>query len=104
MKKPKFKVSEQHRWQIYLLRSTPAQYLGMVEAPDEAGAMDNAIVELKGKRCCDHTSAGSSADRHRSGDQAARRTLVCSAQAHGRSSSIFWAGQPLTSLARISAR
>ena len=37
------------------------------------------------------------------GDQAARKALVCSAQAHGGSSSNFWAGQPLTSLFRISA-
>ena len=59
---------------------------------------------IKRKRWCDHTSTGSSAGRHRCGDQAARRTLDCSAQAHGRSSSSFWAGQPLTSLARISAR
>jgi hypothetical protein len=46
----------------------------------------------------------SAPDRFRSGDQAARRTRVCSAQAHGRSWSSFWTGQPLTSLTRISAR
>jgi hypothetical protein len=37
-------------------------------------------------------------------DQAARRALVWSAQAHGSSSSSFCIGQPLTSLARVSAR
>jgi hypothetical protein len=37
-------------------------------------------------------------------DQAARRARYWSAQAHGSSSSIFCIGQPLTSLARISAR
>lgn len=46
----------------------------------------------------------SAPDRYRSGDQAARRTPVCSAQAHGRSWSSFWTGQPFTSLTRISAR
>jgi hypothetical protein len=70
----------------------------------KAVGLDLAKRVFQGKRCCDHTSTGSSAGRHRSGDQAARRTLDCSAQAHGRSSSSFWAGQPLTSLARISAR
>src|SRR5258708_6328014 len=37
-------------------------------------------------------------------DQAARRALVWSAQADGSSSSSFCIGQPLTSLARVSAR
>jgi hypothetical protein len=37
-------------------------------------------------------------------NQAARRTRFCSAQAQGSSSSSFFAGQPLTSLARMSAR
>jgi hypothetical protein len=43
-KKPK--EPQQHRWQIYHLRGTPAQYLGLVEAPDEQAAMNKAIVDL----------------------------------------------------------
>jgi hypothetical protein len=40
------KEPQQHSWQIYHLRGTPAQYLGLVEAPDEQAAVKKAIVEL----------------------------------------------------------
>jgi hypothetical protein len=40
------KEPQQHRWQIYHLRGTPAQFLGLVEAPNEAAAITKAIVEL----------------------------------------------------------
>jgi hypothetical protein len=45
-KKPK-QEPEQRRWQIYYLRGTPAQYLGMVEASDEDAAIKKALTELK---------------------------------------------------------
>jgi hypothetical protein len=44
-KKPK--EPEQYTWQIYHLRGTPAQYLGMVEAPDENAAIKKAVADLK---------------------------------------------------------
>jgi hypothetical protein len=46
IKKPT-EPEQQYRWQIYHIRGTPAQYLGMVEAPDAAGAIRKAITELK---------------------------------------------------------
>jgi hypothetical protein len=45
MKKPK--EPQQHTWQIYHLRGTPAQYLGMVEPPDADAAIKQAVVDLK---------------------------------------------------------
>jgi hypothetical protein len=45
MKKPK--EPEKHRWQIYHIRGTPAQYLGMFHAPDETAAILKATEELK---------------------------------------------------------
>jgi hypothetical protein len=47
MKKLKVKDPVRHHWQIYHLRGTPAQYLGMVEAPTEAAAIKRATTELK---------------------------------------------------------
>jgi hypothetical protein len=34
-------------WSIYRLRSTPAEYLGRVIAPDQDGAIAKAIEEFK---------------------------------------------------------
>ena len=94
----KIPAAQRQRIQMVLLRES-----GMAQ-PAIAAAMGVSLSTVNRKRCCDHTSAVGSSGRHRSGDQAARRTLVCSAQAHGSNSSSFWAGQPLTSLARMSAR
>ena len=44
-KKPK--APEQYSWHVYHIRGTPAQYLGTVEAPDEAAATKKATEELK---------------------------------------------------------
>jgi hypothetical protein len=44
-KKPK--EPQQHCWQIYHLRGTPAQFLGLVEAPDAGAAILKATKELK---------------------------------------------------------
>jgi 1,2-phenylacetyl-CoA epoxidase PaaB subunit len=34
------------RWNVYRLRGTPAQFIGTVEAPDEATAIEKAIEEF----------------------------------------------------------
>jgi len=36
-----------HRWQISLIKATPAKYLGSVYAPDEAAAIEAAAREFK---------------------------------------------------------
>jgi len=68
-------------------------------------------LPMKSSTNCSHPSVSGSATTRvgliglTSGrDQAARRGRFWSAQAHGSSSSIFFIGQPLTSLARVSAR
>jgi hypothetical protein len=45
-KKPK-EPAQQHTCQIYHLRGTPAQYLGLVEAPDADAAIKKAFTDLK---------------------------------------------------------
>ena len=37
----------EHRWQISLIKATPAKYLGSVYAPDEATAIEAAAREFK---------------------------------------------------------
>jgi len=37
----------EHRWQITLIKATPAKYLGSVYAPDEAAAIEAAAREFK---------------------------------------------------------
>jgi hypothetical protein len=37
---------QDYTWYIYRLRSTPAAFVGMVEAPDEATAIKKAIAEF----------------------------------------------------------
>ena len=37
---------ETYRWRISRLKATPAQYIGEVEAPDEASAIKKAIEEF----------------------------------------------------------
>jgi len=36
-----------HRWRITLIKATPAKYLGSVDAPDEAAAIETAAREFK---------------------------------------------------------
>jgi hypothetical protein len=43
----KLKPPQQRTWQIFHIRGTPAQYLGMVEARDEGAAILKATEELK---------------------------------------------------------
>ena len=38
---------ETYRWRISRLKATPAQYIGEVEAPDEASAIKKAIEEFR---------------------------------------------------------
>jgi hypothetical protein len=38
---------EMHSWRIHRIRSTPAAYIGIVEAPDEEAAIQVAIKEFK---------------------------------------------------------
>ena len=38
---------ETYRWRISRLKATPAQYIGEVEAPDEASAIKKAIEEFQ---------------------------------------------------------
>ena len=45
VKKPS--KSAEHRWQISLIKATPAKYLGSVDAPDEATAIEAAAREFK---------------------------------------------------------
>jgi len=84
---------------VHLIRNS----LAFVSWKDRKAILP-AIKAIYRKRCRDHTSGRQRLVAIAIGDQAARRTLVLSGQAHGRSSSSFWAGQPLTSLARMSAR
>lgn len=35
-----------HEWRVTLLRATPARYLGHVDAPDEATAIDEAVKKF----------------------------------------------------------
>ena len=37
----------EHRWQISLIKATPAKYLGSVYAPDEGKAIEAAAREFK---------------------------------------------------------
>src|SRR5262249_31071921 len=37
----------EHRWQISLIKATPAKYLGSVYAPEEAAAIEAAAREFK---------------------------------------------------------
>jgi len=37
----------EHRWQISLIKATPAKYLGSVYAPDEGAAIEAAAREFK---------------------------------------------------------
>jgi len=37
----------EHRWQISFVKATPAKYLGRVDAPDEATAIEAAAREFK---------------------------------------------------------
>ena len=39
--------AQQHRWRITLIKSTPARYLGSVDAPDEQSALDEAAKEFR---------------------------------------------------------
>ena len=38
---------EMHSWRIHRIRSTPAAYIGIVEAPDEEAEIQAAIKEFK---------------------------------------------------------
>jgi hypothetical protein len=38
---------KEYSWNVYRLRGTPAQFIGSVEAPDEATAIKKAIEEFK---------------------------------------------------------
>ena len=40
------KVRTLHRWLIYRIRGTPAQFVGSVQAPDEQSAIKEAIKEF----------------------------------------------------------
>jgi hypothetical protein len=40
-------AKKQYSWHIYRLRGTPAQFIGSVEASDEATAIKKAIEEFK---------------------------------------------------------
>jgi hypothetical protein len=40
-------AKKEYSWDIYRLRGTPAQFIGSVEAPDEATAINKAIEEFK---------------------------------------------------------
>jgi hypothetical protein len=41
------KVSKKKRWRIALIRGTPVEHIGYVEAPDQAAAIKRAIREYK---------------------------------------------------------
>ena len=45
MKKPRKPAGEPAQWTVYMMRSKRT-YLGSVEAPDEAEAMDKAMRDL----------------------------------------------------------
>ena len=38
---------QDHSWNVYRLRGTPAQFVGIVDAPDERSAIEKAIEEFK---------------------------------------------------------
>jgi hypothetical protein len=40
-------AKKEYSWNVYRLRGTPAQFVGIVEAPDEAAAIKKAIEEFK---------------------------------------------------------
>lgn len=39
--------TQEHSWSIYHIRGTPAQFIGIVEAPDEKTAIKKAIEEYE---------------------------------------------------------
>jgi hypothetical protein len=40
-------AKKEYHWNVYRLRGTPARFVGIVEAPDEATAIKKAIEEFK---------------------------------------------------------
>ena len=46
MAKPPIK-ERTHSWAVYHIRGTPARLVGIIDAPDEQGAIDKAIEEFK---------------------------------------------------------
>jgi hypothetical protein len=44
-RKPKQTESTEYSWSIYRLRGTPAAFIGIVDAPDEASAIKKAIED-----------------------------------------------------------
>jgi 1,2-phenylacetyl-CoA epoxidase PaaB subunit len=38
---------QNHSWSVYHIKGTPAQFVGIVEAPDQETAIKNAIEEFK---------------------------------------------------------
>jgi hypothetical protein len=45
-KEPKQTGKQEYSWSIFKLRGTPAQFIGIVEAPDETTAIQRAIEEF----------------------------------------------------------
>jgi hypothetical protein len=46
MPKRPIKQQRNHSWAIHHIRGTPAQFVGIVDAPDEQSAIKNAIEEF----------------------------------------------------------
>ena len=41
------KPQQDHSWNIYHIRGTPARFIGIVDAPDERSAIQKAIEEYE---------------------------------------------------------
>jgi hypothetical protein len=49
-KEPKQAGKQESSWSVFRIRSTPAAFVGIVEAPDEASALKKVIEELQHHR------------------------------------------------------